>query len=428
MLGTACGLGRGLTACLGAGRALIIVAMLRSAGGCTLGGLLVSGILLIGAAGCESNPRKPPPPESAAPVTVMGVVIPPVNAVPEVGPRPGERLVRRGDEIMVAGQLFHTDTPVVLWTDPGGFDGYRVERRFAPAARADWKTSMVDNPELTTPNRYGQRDAVLTPAERAVVRGGGWPLELLQKVVDQFVLHYDASGTSARCFERLHDQRGLSVHFLLDVDGTVYQTLDLKERAWHATQANSRSIGIEIANLGAYPPGQDKVLAEWYRPDAVGGVRLGLPAGAHPELVRTPGFVARPDRPERIAGPINGQPVVQYDFTPEQYAALTKLTASLCAVFPRLRPEFPRGADGQVVPGVLSTAEQERFGGVLGHYHIQANKVDPGPAMQWERVINGARALLGLSALPRPAVTPVADAAPESGAAAATADAPVRSP
>ena len=44
----------------------------------------------------------------------------------------GEKLARRGDEIMVCGQLYHTTTRVVLWTDPGGYDAYRVEPRFAP--------------------------------------------------------------------------------------------------------------------------------------------------------------------------------------------------------------------------------------------------------------------------------------------------------
>ena len=34
------------------------------------------------------------------------------------------------------------------------------------------------------------------------------------------------------------------------------------------------------------------------------------------------------------------------------------------------------------------------YRGVLGHYHVQLNKVDPGPAFQWETVINGARALI----------------------------------
>jgi hypothetical protein len=43
----------------------------------------------------------------------------------------GQPLQRKGDEIMVAGQLFHTGAPVVLWTDPGGYDAYRTERRFS---------------------------------------------------------------------------------------------------------------------------------------------------------------------------------------------------------------------------------------------------------------------------------------------------------
>ena len=81
----------------------------------------------------------------------------------------------------------------------------------------------------------------------------GWDLPLLQRVVDQFVIHFDAAGTSKRCFEVLHDRRGLSVHFLLDLDGTIYQTLDVKESAWHATVANGRSVGVEVANIGAYP-------------------------------------------------------------------------------------------------------------------------------------------------------------------------------
>src|SRR5882672_9799575 len=49
---------------------------------------------------------------------------------------------RKGDEIAVAGKYVHTGTPVVLWTDPGGYDAYRVERRFSPWDEADWKTTQ----------------------------------------------------------------------------------------------------------------------------------------------------------------------------------------------------------------------------------------------------------------------------------------------
>src|SRR5581483_11143338 len=46
--------------------------------------------------------------------------------------RTDRELPRRGDEIVVCGRLFHTGAPVVLWTDPGGYDAYRTEKRFAP--------------------------------------------------------------------------------------------------------------------------------------------------------------------------------------------------------------------------------------------------------------------------------------------------------
>src|ERR1041385_3487864 len=81
------------------------------------------------------------------------------------GPQPGTFEPRRGDEIVVAGQFFHTGTPIVLWMDAGGYDAYRVERRFAPLEKADWDDSKKENPGLTTPNRYGLRRGALSDLE-----------------------------------------------------------------------------------------------------------------------------------------------------------------------------------------------------------------------------------------------------------------------
>ncbi|KAA0213206.1 MAG: N-acetylmuramoyl-L-alanine amidase [Leptolyngbya sp. PLA3] len=308
----------------------------------------------------------------------------------------GQRLERRGDEIMVCGQLFHTGTPVVLWTDPGGYDAYRVERRFSPPEQSSWEASSAT---LQTPNRYGLRD-VADPAQFERVRGGGWALPELQRTVDQFVIHYDVCGTSQRCFRVLHDMRGLSVHFMLDLDGTIYQTLDLKERAWHATKANSRSVGIEIANIGAYPPG-DATLTRWYTHDGA-GLRMVIPGDGG---VRTPGFVARPARPQPVRGVVQGQRLEMYDLTDAQYDALIHLTAALTQIFPLIACDYPRDAQGALVQGVLSEEEWEGFAGVLGHFHVQQNKVDPGPAFDWDRVIDGAAELRGVrsrqSARPR---------------------------
>src|SRR5215469_7069995 len=189
-------------------------------------------------------------------------------------PKIGSELPRRGDEIVAAGQFVHTGTQVVLWTDPGGYDAYRVERRFSPLERAGWDHSRQDEKELTSPNRYNLRRNGLSPEELERVRGGGWDLPTLQRVVDQFVIHFDVCGTSRQCFNVLQDHRDLSVHFMLDLDGTIYQTLDLKERAWHATSSNGRSVGIEIANIGAYGIDEKDPFDQWYARDSNGRTRI----------------------------------------------------------------------------------------------------------------------------------------------------------
>jgi len=302
---------------------------------------------------------------------------------------------RRGDEIMVCGQLFHTGAPVVLWTDPGGYDAYRVEKRFTPFAESSWEAMAKAGKTPETPNRYGLRMKGLSSEQIEGFRGGGWDLASLREVVDQFVLHYDVCGTSRTCFRVLHDMRGLSVHFMLDIDGTIYQTLDLKERAWHATTSNDRSIGIEIAHIGAYGVGEADPLAKWYGEDAMGKTRITLPATAGDGGVRTARFVGYPARPELVVGTVQGRELRMYDFTQEQYDSLVKLTAVLCTVLPRIECDYPRDAAGALVTTKLPEEQLARYRGLLGHYHITENKIDPGPAMQWEMVVGEARRRMG---------------------------------
>ena len=308
-------------------------------------------------------------------------------------PAPGTPLARRGDEIIVCGRLFHTGAPVVTWLDPGGYDAYRTDLKFPPAASSgrpsDSRPASGPAPRIT----YGQWRFPLPDDLADQIKARSWKLEELQQVVDQFVIHYDACGTSRECFRVLHDLRELSVQFMLDLDGTIYQTLDLKERAWHANEANSRCVGVEIAHIGAYP--DMKVLDRWYQPDARSLLRIVLPESFGDGGIRTPGFVGRPARPGVFRGRIQGRELLQYDYTREQYESLIKLTAALCRVFPKLRCDVPRHADGTLIDRVLSREESAAYRGLLGHWHVYPLKVDPGPAFDWERVINGARRYLG---------------------------------
>jgi N-acetylmuramoyl-L-alanine amidase len=313
---------------------------------------------------------------------------------------------RHGDEIMVCGQLYRIGTPVKLWLDPGGFDAYRTDRRFSSLEERKWsrivedmksgKVDFVTKPQEVNPDRYGlryEKDATqhFSTAELDQIRGGGWSIDLLRKKVDQFVLHFDVCGTSAQCFYILHDRRGLSVHFMLDVDGTIYQTLDLKERAWHATKSNDRSIGIEIANIGAYSLNdRSKPFEKWYRKDEQGKTFL-----IFPETVRGRDALIsqtlRPRKDEPVVGSIRDKRYEQYDFTQQQYDALAKLTAALCDIFPEMKPDAPRSPDKRIIEHTLTDEQWASFGGILGHFHVQTNKTDPGPAFDWEYYLEEVR-------------------------------------
>jgi hypothetical protein len=286
-----------------------------------------------------------------------------------------------GNELLVCGERVPVAAPVVLWTMEPRYDAAREGPRFSAAGAAG---------KRYRPGR-GARSAELAAASAR----DGWTRAHLAEQVDLLVVHYDACGTSRACFRVLHDERQLSAHFLLDLDGTIYQTLDLRDQAWHARAANPRSIGVELAHRGAFPPEDARALArgvEWTED----GVRLALPADGGG--LRTRGFVARPARAGLLAGAIHGERLLQHDFTREQYESLAALAAALARAFPRLVLEAPRDERGAVRTDALTEEELGAFRGIVGHWHLQREKRDPGPAFDWERFLAAARARFAAAA------------------------------
>ena len=85
--------------------------------------------------------------------------------------------------------------------------------------------------------------------------------------VSLIVIHYTAMAGAEAALERLCDPAfEVSAHYLIGADGTLWQMVREAERAWHAGQGlwggtddvNSRSIGIELDNLGdqSFPAAQ----------------------------------------------------------------------------------------------------------------------------------------------------------------------------
>lgn len=76
---------------------------------------------------------------------------------------------------------------------------------------------------------------------------------------DILLVHYTGLPTAAIALERLcHPEFGVSSHYTIDEDGTIYRHVPEERRAWHAgvgcwrgdRDLNSRSIGIELVNPG----------------------------------------------------------------------------------------------------------------------------------------------------------------------------------
>lgn len=76
------------------------------------------------------------------------------------------------------------------------------------------------------------------------------------------VLHYTAMASAEAALARLCDtQAEVSAHYLIAGNGEVIQMVEEDMRAWHAgagewcgqADINSRSIGIELDNMGTHP-------------------------------------------------------------------------------------------------------------------------------------------------------------------------------
>ncbi len=303
-----------------------------------------------------------------------------------------------GTEMVVNGRRVNVEWPVVLWSDRVLLrDGKPPFNAYSTTCRdreGDYPADVATRPSKSPDDllRYGSREPTrLAKAAAAKVRSGGWTDATLRDQVIQFVMHYDVLGSSTRCFRGLHDNRGLSVHFMVDLDGTIYQTMDVRDRAFHAGDNNDVSVGVEIASIGAVST--PKLLQAWYEPDGV-GVRHQFPSHIDFGKLQRRDAIPRPARVALQRGTIHGREWYQYDFTQEQYEALFHLGGALCREFPKIRARCPRGPDGRVLATSLPEKDRRTFEGLVGHWHVSPAKYDPGPAFDWDIVLEGIRTYL----------------------------------
>jgi len=264
-------------------------------------------------------------------------------------------MIRPRGNLIIGGQTFNVDAPIVNWRE-NGWDAtspYCIPTKndSAPACRP--VPGAGQEPFSVPPQPPGKpylRRFAYRPG--LVSQGMNPSYSSIKAMVKQFVVHHDGCSSAEMCFDVLQNERGLSVHFLLDNDGTIFQTIDLGLMAYHAADWNIYSIGVELCNRG--------------------------------EALKEPNYYASgragPQRSTKNCK-INGHTIKSFDYTPAQYESFTRLCRELLRLFPNLPADYPQSSPGEQMWDTLPNAgvERERYAGYIGHYHLTQNKWDPGP-------------------------------------------------
>jgi len=254
--------------------------------------------------------------------------------------------------IVICGEKFNIGTRVILWDEPGGLNGYDTSAY--THTEEDRKTGKSIKVTVSG-KRYSSR-SLLHPNPT---------LPQLKNLVTQFFLHHSGLYHSQTTYEVLHKQRRLSVHFILDDNGVLYQTLDLKEKAWHGGGNNPMSVGIEIdsrASAQRFPDAYDAYHQKKYK---VG-----------PRKVRQDN--------------VQGMKINGFDYSDAQYKTLIKLGMVMVRIFPHIaaNPDFPRTAAGAVIKSVLASPQKHK--GFICHYNTTKSKWDP-VCFDHRRFLNGIK-------------------------------------
>jgi len=168
-----------------------------------------------------------------------------------------------------------------------------------------------------------------------------------KRKIRYFVNHWDVCLSSQSCHNVLK-KRGASVHFLIDNDGTIYQTMDVQHAAWHAGSArtNRPSIGVEISNA-YYTKYQD-----WYIKHGFGERPLVEDAWVHGSKL----------------DPFLGFYPVQLEALKSLWNAIHKATG--------IPYNTPLNQFGKTSTKYEQDVAYGDFEGFVSHYHVSKRKID----------------------------------------------------
>ena len=159
------------------------------------------------------------------------------------------------------------------------------------------------------------------------------------------VTHWDAALSAKSC-HRILKKRGISSHFVIDNDGTIFQMVDTNHVAWHAGKVNSFSIGIDFSNA-YYTKYQS-----WYTKNNFGRRPVLESSVVHGSKLK----------------PHLGYYQVQLD----AYSALVK---ALCEHYD-IPLDYPQDKENNYLTTVHKPALSKKFSGVVCHFNLSKKKID----------------------------------------------------
>jgi len=175
--------------------------------------------------------------------------------------------------------------------------------------------------------------------------GSGYKKMTKLRKPKMFVCHWDAALSAGSCY-RILRQRGLSIHFTIDNDGTIFQYLDMNHIAYHCGKHNPTTVGVEISN--AFYPKYNP----WYQRHGFGKREMVKGAHAHGNSMKP--FM---------------------DFYPVQVDALKALMKATSEAL-NIPLECPLDENGETSYKVDEMAFKNKFKGYISHLNISKNKID----------------------------------------------------
>lgn len=184
---------------------------------------------------------------------------------------------------------------------------------------------------------------------------------------DKIVLHFTAGTSAAAAVDYWNSTKErVATAFVLDLDGTVYQTFDPKYFAWHlglkgTSDQDKSSVGIEIVNIGPLK--------------AVGDTLMSWPNNYRQR------FCLKSETHKYVQSKFRG---FEYwaAYTPAQLDAIGPLVEHICSIFgiPKVIPPPERRE-------IFDPTFFSKFNGIVSHQNFRSDKTDVGPAFQWDRLV-----------------------------------------